>query len=162
MAYDRDPFRELVIADAKGQATPTQSQGLRSPDIAILWHDMLIELKRDLETQLSERKARLQDTQNQCHQMPEREGKKIYFDTKVEYDRWRVGVLRVKGGVEKRLMEAQRLGAASRLDSSKNRSHLWELLNWACRLIPDEGEGADWHTEAAEAGVHDADEGREH
>lgn len=147
---------EIIKEDAKGKARPVDSVWLRKPENVLRWRDELVLLKKDVEAQLTERKAKFDDAHNQCRDLEG--GKRIYFNIKVEFDKWKAGAIRFKTSIEARLVEADRLIRENpklkpQLQEGSKKSKMWKVIAWAARLIPDSGEGRDWHDAADDAGL---------
>ncbi len=90
---ERDYFEEIVVREAKGQATPEEAAWLKTDENLNEWVRVLQDKRADVEAQFLQRKAEAQDFQNQCHQMGPT-GKSEWFEYKAQYDHWRSGARR--------------------------------------------------------------------
>lgn len=105
---EQSEFRDLVVRESRGDATQEEQSRLRSPELIDRWIAELNSVKREIETQFSERGAEAQEKQNECWKLG-REGKAAWFEFKAEHDRWRARAARVKRSLDERVTEAKQL-----------------------------------------------------
>ena len=106
-----DPFVDVVVRDAKDQATAEEASMLRRPENAERWASELRGLMQDLDAQFANKKAANQEVRNRETNLgvPQR-----WYDHLAEYERWRAGATRFKASVQQRLAEAKPLVQGSR------------------------------------------------
>lgn len=106
---NQDPTTDLIRRDLRNEATEEEKRWLRSDDFLDEWHAKLINITKDIDVQLAERKAVFEEAQSKCWR-DGREGKHRFFDeVKPEYSMWRGKALRAKRSAQKRVDEAKRL-----------------------------------------------------
>ena len=136
-------FHDLVAKEAIGKGTAEFAQHVRQPEQLDEWQQAVIELKRDVEQQLTDRKVGMDSRHAECVDMGD-VGKRIYFRERAEWQSWRRGSTRFKSALEDRLGEIKRLRRASASD----RAVLIQLLRQARALVPTVC--VDWHREVGE------------
>jgi hypothetical protein len=130
-------FRDLVVRESRGDATQEEQLLLRSPELIDKWIAELNSIKREIETQFSERGAEAQEKQNECWKLG-REGKAAWFEFKAEHNRWRARAARVKRSLDERVTEAKQLKRAYAQDETDRYNLQRNALNAAlCFLQVD-------------------------
>lgn len=138
---------ELTRADSKGNATPAESELLRRPETVESWYRALTELKREIEFQVTSKKALVEALE--CEFTSAKEGDaKTFLSEKANFLRWKPGAMRLKMYVERRIDEAKKLrtqyyGEGKLSHTAPSRTAL-NLLSKASELIPQNEYGQKW------------------
>lgn len=141
-----DPeFIALVSSEAKGELDEIEAKELRDQEYWDDWGEALTALKRDIENQLTLRKAGLGELQQVCLAAgPSR--KQEFFTRKTEHDRWRAGAVRFKSSVEARIAELKKLRRQTKADQDLGGA--LELLHDAATIIDTTSEnGSKWYAD---------------
>ena len=104
-AHPRHPLHDLTARDIKREASPEEAAFLRSPEAVDDWHEALQELRADLESQFSERKAKALEFQKWC--FTREDGKELWFSYRTDYELWRSRTKRFMQGVQSKIREAK-------------------------------------------------------
>lgn len=140
-AMKRTKLHDRIADEAIGKADEEFIRHVRRGENLIEWYQHLIELKMDVETQIAERKAKLDTEHTRCLSMGDA-GKQIWFEAKDEFQTWKVGAVRFKNALEYRLGEVKKLKREARQRIISDRA---ALLDLAAEMITDIGAGAEWH-----------------
>lgn len=128
-----EAFRDLVKQDVRGAAAKSEAATLREPENLAAWYLVLTDLKKDVEAQFAERRARL--AEETIEKLPVEE----YKARNAAYERWRAAAGYFKKSVEVRLAEARLL--RQKMPNATYDRDMWRLLNWASDLIDND----EWH-----------------
>lgn len=153
---DKNALRELVARDLQGRASTEEVSPLRSRTNISAWYEELVIRKKELDTQFTNRKARL----GEMHSMFRFQGWQTdsqvrYKQAEIRYNEWRTQAMILRASIEARLAEArdikkQYLKANKDKDNQKSPA-LVDLLKRAAKLIPRTGDGAIWHDDLERA-----------
>lgn len=138
----RSAFHVRVADESSGKLDADFCRYLREPDNLNKWHSALVDLRQDIEQQVTERRVKLDDEHTRCLALGD-PGKLIYFEIKNEFEKWRQGAGRFKGGLDQRLREVKTLRRERA--ESQSEDETWAVLKLAAQLIPKDGIGAHWH-----------------
>lgn len=105
---NNDDFRNLVGEDVRGNVDVRTSKLLRTPVFLRRWHDVLCQIKRNVEFQLASDKAERYSKRLKFLQEGAA-GKQKYLSYLAERERWRANNIFFKNGVENKIAEAKRL-----------------------------------------------------
>lgn len=105
---DREALLGLAQRDMRGEASDFARQYLESDGIIDHYSQLLLDLIKDIDTQLVEKKARLDEFHIQCKE-DRGAGKDEWFKERARYNRWRGGALRVKRSAELRRREIREI-----------------------------------------------------
>jgi hypothetical protein len=130
--YREHPLKEIAAQDVRGLTTEEEAARLRSPEWVEHFFEALIELKQDVETQLSERKSDYDMRQAEVRSLD-------YFDEtwapyKSEYMGWRKHAVRFLNSVKNREREARRLVKELERERQEQGKKSRELLR-ACKEL---------------------------
>lgn len=129
-SMDDANFRALVVAESKGITPSSVREMLQHPAVLRRWMDALVEIKKDVDAQMTEREAKALAFQQECHQNG---GKGEWFSYKSGWLQWRATANRFRAGIERRISEVRRIRATNVENHLHN--HVWQAI----RLI-DSGE----------------------
>lgn len=147
--FREHPLRDIAARDVRGLTSEEEIARLRSPEWVEHWFSALLELRQDVETQLSERKADYDLRQAEVRSL-------AHFDEtwapyRAEYFGWKKYAVRFLNTVKNREREARQLktelkkaqyakhGADEQERVREKRKELWRILG-ACReFLEDEG-----------------------
>lgn len=150
-------FSALVDLEAHDEATPEQVAFLRAPENLERWRKELVEIRRRLKILAAQRTADLQAHHDQCLRLEG--GKHRFLEYKNDYEEWRRAAAPFQKKVAERIRSVEELIRAApapapgrepapprpeRKPEPKKEPPV-DVIAWAARLIPDEGEGAYWH-----------------
>lgn len=153
-----EDFRALVESDVKDEvADPQALMFLHDRENVSHWRNELVTLLDEVNEQLTAYKAEFNAKKAEFI-LSEKHGKldevrrEQYFTYVGEYNAWRRRAAYWKRCVEKKLREVnKRRHDLVHRDMEEETPIKWTLVEWASRLIPDEGPGAEWHAEYREA-----------
>ncbi len=140
-------FSALVDLEAHDEATAEQIAFLKAPENLERWRKALRSMKRKLDDAMHERAAQLQSQHDECLRGPD--GKRRFLEHKTEYEEWRRAAAPFRKKIGERLRMVKRLllenPSPRPLPVPERKEPPVDVVAWAARLIPDEGEGAYWH-----------------
>jgi hypothetical protein len=145
----KHPLRDIAARDVRGLTTEEEVARLRSPEWVEHWFLALMELRQDVETQFSERKAAYDLRQVEVRSLDHFD--ETWAPYRAEYFGWRKHAVRFLNTVKSREREARQLKAALKQAQyvkynadeqervQERRKELWRILG-ACRaFLEDEG-----------------------
>jgi len=138
-------FSDLVAEEVRGKLDPERTAFLHDPDNRTRWYDVLVGLKRDIETQFTERKADLESYRIECHEQGE-SGRQDFFAERADHQAWVASASRFKSGIEGRIQRVKRMIRADKDEGFV--AQLKQLCHDAKSLVPDEHAG--WHDRYAD------------
>jgi hypothetical protein len=117
---DPEALKQLAIRDTRGEVSDYARQYLEGPEMIGDYQQMLLEIIKDIDVQLVEKKARLDEYHLQCRARAE-DGKQDWYEEKARYERWRGGALRVKRSAEQRRRELRSIIKARNVADKEER-----------------------------------------
>ncbi len=146
-SLNRARFYELVRDDVKGRAGDAAAV-LREPTNVQPWYETLIEMKREVELEMTSNKAALETLRAESLASGDEALKRAFFEAKRNYEAWKIGAAKFKNRIENRVTEVKALRHQYHLEGKLGRSPSTisqMLLSQAARYVPRDGEGAAWH-----------------
>lgn len=142
-----DTFEKLVKAEMRGSISDEQMMFLRDPETLQRWYDQLVDFKRSVEYQFTDRKADLKAFQQECLAKG-LAGKAEYFKEEALYRDWAASANGYKRAVEKKISEVKRLLREQNAKENKSKDRLFRdqlclLCHQAAAFVPREH--VDWH-----------------
>lgn len=138
----RTDLHNRVATEAQGKADADFCRYVREPKNLDDWHRALVDLRQDIEQQVTERKTALDAEHVRCLALGD-SGKAIYFEVRTEFQKWRQVAGRFKQAIDHRHREVKIL--RRQRSEAQSGDETWALLKLADKLIPREGDGLDWH-----------------
>lgn len=103
-----DELADIVARDVRGKVTDAERDMLRRADMLETWRDELTALRRRVDTQLANHRARTDEAQRECWAMGNA-GKAEWFSRRAELDSHRAKIIRFHEAVFAREREVRRL-----------------------------------------------------
>lgn len=94
-------FAQLVQNELRGDEEARRR--IDRPELLQFWENELVRLNQELDVQIAERHARLNEYQQQCRSQSDEQAKEDYLRMEASYNKWRASVLRFKLCVVTRL-----------------------------------------------------------
>lgn len=103
-----DELADIVARDVRGRGTDAERDMLRRADMLETWRDELTALRRRVDTQLANHRARTDQAQRECWALGTA-GKAEWFSRRAELDAHRAKIIRFHEAVFAREREVRRL-----------------------------------------------------
>lgn len=142
-----ETLRGMILDDLDGRLSDNLRAWLRSPEHLEEWGAGLTALKNAIDSELATLKAQFMVL---ASEMQGRMKRPYFNQARGQYELRRSEKIQRKAAVERHLAEFKALRRQLLGQENTYKKDLRELVLWAQRLIPNQGEGARWHEEARE------------
>jgi len=129
-------YESYITKTKERKLTDEDLEKLYAPEHIQGWIDTLIQKKRDVDSQISMRRAQLGSLKQDCLAMGSR-SKSKFFKEKSDYDFWRATALRFKSHLEHALSEAKRARTEQTQVEPSHKERLWDLCHRAAAILED-------------------------